>query len=584
MVLMVVVLVTLTGAWRPAGALNVVFDDRTDRTARPLGTAVVLGDSVGYGLVRALEQFGGANLPNLTGRLAADGWGPLRSYTLAGLHAAPEGAGDPYNVATWIGTFRAQGFQPRVAVILAGSNDVGWPQGGSVSRNMQRIETALRSLGTTEVVWTTITHANAAYESAWNAALRGEATRWPNLHVCEWQPVARSNPSYLSSDQVHPTPTGYRVLRDLIAGCVAQRGAQAAAVGGGLGGAIGASGVPGKLQAQAPVRVVDTRPGAAVAAGGTRRVHVAPAGTTAVALNLTAVGAMGAGYLTAYPCNQDLPGSSSLNYGGSAPVAAGVTVGVDPGGDVCVFSSATTHLLVDVQGAYRAGSGLGFAPRAVPARLADTRAGARLAPGAELRVDVGASGAWLNLTAVDPSGAGFLTVYPCGGVLPNVSNLNFVPGPQPVANAATVAAGPANQVCVQSSVPVHVIVDLSGGFGASGASFVPAAPTRVLDTRLGQGGWQGSVRAQQVIPVDLGANATVPAGATGVVATLTAIPDRSAWLVAYPGGQPQPATSNLNPAAWVPRANAVTVASRNVAIAMPTGHGYFLLDVTGWWQ
>ena len=39
-----------------------------------------------------------------------DGWGPIRSYTLAGLHAAPEGAGDPHNVATWIGTFRAEGF------------------------------------------------------------------------------------------------------------------------------------------------------------------------------------------------------------------------------------------------------------------------------------------------------------------------------------------------------------------------------------------------------------------------------------------------------------------------------------------
>ena len=83
--LMVVVLVSLTGAWRPAGALNVIFDDRADRVARPLGTAVVLGDSVGYGLVRALEGWG---YQNMTARLAADGWGPVRSYTLAGLHAA----------------------------------------------------------------------------------------------------------------------------------------------------------------------------------------------------------------------------------------------------------------------------------------------------------------------------------------------------------------------------------------------------------------------------------------------------------------------------------------------------------------
>ncbi len=142
---LIVAMVSLTVGFRPAGALNVIFDDRVDWTGRPNGTVGVLGDSVGYGLVR---------IGGLTDTLAANSWGPVRSYTLAGLHAAPEGAGDPHNVATWINTYRAQGIVPRVMVVVSGSNDVGWPQGSSVVRNQQRIETAMASLGTTEVVWT----------------------------------------------------------------------------------------------------------------------------------------------------------------------------------------------------------------------------------------------------------------------------------------------------------------------------------------------------------------------------------------------------------------------------------------------
>ncbi len=578
----VVALTTVALPWRPGAALTVIFDNRADWTIRPNGTAIILGDSVGYGLVKALEGWGG---PNMTARLATDGWGPLRSYTLAGLHAAPEGAGDPHNVTTWINTFRGEGFLPRVAVIVSGANDVGWLNGDSVARNEQRIDTAMSSLGTTEVVWTTITHGTAAKELAWNTALRNVATRRPNLHVCEWAPIARSNPgAYLSSDSTHPTPTGYRLMRDTVAGCVAQYGAQARALGTPPAGPIAAAGAAGKLQAQVPGRVLDTRATSPLPGGWALRVHVAAPGSTAAALNLTAVGAAGPGYLVAYPCDRPVPGSSSLNYLNATPVAGGVTVGVDSAGDACILTSATTHLLVDVQGTYKAGGSLGFTPLA-PARVADTRwSGVRLAPGGVLEVPVGAPAGWLNLTAVGATGGGFLTAYPCGGTIPYVSNLNYAAGPQAIANAASVTADANGKVCVVASAPVHVAVDLGGRFGPGGSAFVPAVPQRVLDTRGGTGGWQGSVRGGQVVTVDLATGGALPPAATGVVATLTAIPDRTVFAVAYPAGQAMPDSSNLNPPGWIPTANAVTVAGRQVALQMPPGHGYLLLDVTGWWQ
>jgi hypothetical protein len=571
---LIVAMVSLTIGFRPANA-QIIFDNRVDWTARPNGTIGVLGDSVGYGLV----VIGG-----ITNTMAAANWGPVRSYTLAGLHAAPEGSGDPHNVATWINTFRSQGILPRVMLIVSGSNDVGWPQGDSVVRNQQRIETAMAALGTTEVVWSTITHHNPAYETAWNQALINAAAKWPNLHLCDWRGLARSTAGMLASDQVHATGNGYRAMRDLMMSCVAGFGTQARFLGAPAFPAL-SGGTAGRLQPQTPQRVVDTRTtGNPLGQGEVRVVNVAAPGTntTAAALNLTTVDAAGSGYLTAYPCNQGRPLASNLNYTGAAPVAAGVTVGVDSGGNVCIFSLRPTHLVVDVQATYRtpAGGLLGFTNLA-PTRLADTRSGGRIGPSAPLEVNVGGPAAWLNITAVDAVGSGFLAAYPCGGTVPLVSNVNYLGGPQAVANAATVTANGTGKVCVYANVPTHIVVDQAGRFGATGASFVPSPPFRVLDSRVGTGGWQGSAELLQSLTVDL--SAAVPPAATGVVGTATAITDRPAFVTAYPAGQPVPTASNINPPGWTPTANAVSIPGRHVAL-VSNGHGYHLFDVTGWWQ
>ena len=62
-------------------------------------------------------------------------------------------------------------------------------------------------------------------------------------------------------------------------------------------------------------------------------------------------------------------------------------------------------------------------------------------------VPAGASAAVLNVTAVDPTAAGFLTVFPAGITMPTVSNLNFTPGVI-VANLVTVPLSSAGMVSI----------------------------------------------------------------------------------------------------------------------------------------
>ena len=72
----------------------------------------------------------------------------------------------------------------------------------------------------------------------------------------------------------------------------------------------------------------------------------------------------------------------------------------------------------------------------------------------------------VNLTAVDPAGSGFVALYPCGSVVPTVSNLNVVRGAV-VANRAVVSTAGTSRLCLFSSVDTDVVIDVEGYVGAS---------------------------------------------------------------------------------------------------------------------
>ncbi len=245
----------------------------------------------------------------------------------------------------------------------------------------------------------------------------------------------------------------------------------------------GALGPGAALTVGAPQRVLDTRtsPGTRVVARATTTVRLpVPSGTTAAVLNLTVTEPAVAGYATAYACDTPLPLASNLNVAAGETRAALVLAPLAADGSVCLTTSMAAHVVADLQGWFGPTGSYRAAP---PNRLLDTRTGgaARVAAGGTVAVDLpaGLAAAAVTVTADQPSSAGYVTLHACNAARPLASALNPVVG-QAVANASFTAGG---RLCVYTSQPTHLLVDVSGGFAATGG-FEPLGPTRLWDTRV----------------------------------------------------------------------------------------------------
>jgi hypothetical protein len=203
-----------------------------------------------------------------------------------------------------------------------------------------------------------------------------------------------------------------------------------------------------------------------------------------------------------------------------------------------------------------------------PARLLDTRPAAtvdgqfanigRLGADTELPVRVTGRGgvpsdatvAALNLTVVDPTGAGFVTAYPCGSPKPNTSNVNFTPG-QTVANLSIVKLSTDGRVCFVSDKPTHLIADVTA-FSTAAAPFSPIAPARIFESRAaatidGQQANVGRLVANATMQVRVGGRAGVPVNAAVAALNITAAdPAAAGFVTVYPCGQPKPNASTVN--------------------------------------
>ncbi|MEA3185770.1 MAG: hypothetical protein QOJ74_2247, partial [Ilumatobacteraceae bacterium] len=238
---------------------------------------------------------------------------------------------------------------------------------------------------------------------------------------------------------------------------------------------IGPSGLA--TSSVAPLRLIDTRPGQPQAfnapqnrldAGGALTVDVgalpSAAGASGATVNVTAAAPQGSGFISVLPgpCNTASlpPSTSNLNVTANRDVAAAVTVGLG-GGSLCVYSSTATDVVVDLQALI--GTAGGPTTAIDPTRILDTRNTSRLAAGQTLEVALVASvdAAIVNLTAVDPSGSGFLTLYPCGSAVPTASNVNVVRGAI-VANRALVSTAGTDRFCLFSSVETDAVIDVEG--------------------------------------------------------------------------------------------------------------------------
>jgi hypothetical protein len=118
-----------------------------------------------------------------------------------------------------------------------------------------------------------------------------------------------------------------------------------------------------------PSRLIDTRQCtsncADVFKAGAVIKMAAPAGASAVLINLTLTDAKVAGYATADKCSTLVPGpqaQSNANVTVGRSVANLAVVPVDADGAFCIYTSSATRVIVDVQGTFSPSADLRFIP------------------------------------------------------------------------------------------------------------------------------------------------------------------------------------------------------------------------------
>jgi len=217
----------------------------------------------------------------------------------------------------------------------------------------------------------------------------------------------------------------------------------------------------------------------------------------------------------------------------------------------------------------------------------------------------GVAAVLLNITAVNPSGNGFVTVGPrpqgrgdvfndqnSYGEWPNASNLNFVAG-QTVPNLVLVRVGAGGRIRFHArGATTHLLADIAGYFtyGSTGSGFTSVDPTRLFDSRQSSEDpfYDNSLRTIQVT-----GRASIPESATSVVVNLTATnPTARGFVTAFPAGTLAPNASNLNLRAGETRPNlAVVSLSSSGAIELQTAFPHdsdgfvdLIVDVFGYFS
>lgn len=120
------------------------------------------------------------------------------------------------------------------------------------------------------------------------------------------------------------------------------------------------------LVSMSPVRFAETRVGAptvdgqsqgggALAAGSSTTIQITgrstvPAGAVAAVVNVAAVDPQAAGFFTVDGCNTPRPNASSLNYTPGVNGANELVVQLNADGELCVYTSASTDMILDVVG------------------------------------------------------------------------------------------------------------------------------------------------------------------------------------------------------------------------------------------
>ncbi len=235
-----------------------------------------------------------------------------------------------------------------------------------------------------------------------------------------------------------------------------------------------------------------------------------------------------------------------------------------------------------------------------PTRLVDTRSKVGLTGGAlkagaantfqvtgvgATPVPAGAIAVTGNLTVTGQTAAGYFALTPVATKTPRSSTLNFPTGDSR-ANGVTVQLGPGGKLgltyVAAAGARAQAIFDVTGYFlpGASGASYFPLGPTRLVSPTV--------IPNRVARTVQVAGVAGIPAGAIAVTGNLTVVKPASAGYIAVTSvATNAPKTSTLNFPAHDIRANALTAALGGGKLSFtyagsPGSSAEIIFDVTGY--
>jgi len=266
-------------------------------------------------------------------------------------------------------------------------------------------------------------------------------------------------------------------------------------------------------------------------------------------------------------------GAGAIDYNNPFAQTSGVIVdmafinqGPDPALYYVTNGDSKVHKITYDAPASKNDSAVAYTPLAAATRAYDTRfnigvAAGTIRAGTTRYVDLGigntARAALVNLTMVDSLGTGYVVASEGRTEHPQSSNLNVATG-EVAANTSIVPVDSTGHIVVFASVTTNVLVDVLGVFKAVGPSdpggrFTPLAPSRLIDTRNPTGATNSYTKSttnnisvvNTVVAGKLGVPAAVKAAAL-IVTGVSAPSDGAGFATVYPGGTPQPPTSNLN--------------------------------------
>lgn len=455
------------------------------------------------------------------------------------------------------------------AIVAGGYNYPYWDP-PRFDRAIDQMVNTLLAKGVKRIFWVTMREITPYNFSGWNGLssaykalylaypyannqLRNAQGRFPELSIIDWAAV--SDISGLTYDGLHLNTTGANQYSSLAA---------------------------------LAVKTAANR----LPAGAVTELQVAgqngvPEDATAAALNLTVFNPRRQGWLTAYPCGGEMPVVSSLNFRPHQIVAGTAVVPIGVDGKICIYQSTEAHLIVDVNGAFGAGSG--FVP-ITPVRATDTRydgTGA-LAANTERTVHLGAVEgapegeftAVINFTILGTSTFTEARLYTCGTTPPAVPNRSVEAGF--VQSIPMVVRTDANgDVCVTTNAAAHVLVDMFGTFTAE-ADIHPLPTERVMDTRSGAIPAAGSVLTLQV--AGTAGVAEDPAPTAAMLSVTLNYPLAIGWATAYPCADGMPPTSIINVVPLHQQTNRglIPVDANGQLCVYISVSAHVLLDLSGW--